>query len=40
MRRRRVAALFLALTFIHARFHFGTTDITMTFLVVMSVSFS
>jgi 4-amino-4-deoxy-L-arabinose transferase-like glycosyltransferase len=35
-----VAALFLALTFIHARdSHFGTTDITMTFLIVMSVSF-
>ncbi len=35
-----VAALFLALTFIHVRdSHFGTTDIAMTFLIVMSVSF-
>ena len=35
-----VAALFLALTFIHARdSHFGTTDITMTLLIVTSVWF-
>jgi uncharacterized membrane protein len=35
-----VAALFLALAFVHARdSHFGTTDITMTLLIVMSVSF-
>jgi 4-amino-4-deoxy-L-arabinose transferase-like glycosyltransferase len=34
-----VAALFLALTFIHARdSHFGTTDIVMTLLIVTSVS--
>ena len=34
-----VAALFLALTFIHVRdSHFGTTDITMTLLIVVSVS--
>ena len=34
-----VAALFMALVFIHARdSHFGTTDVVMTLLIVMSVS--
>jgi 4-amino-4-deoxy-L-arabinose transferase-like glycosyltransferase len=34
-----VAALFMALTFIHARdSHFGTTDVTMTLFIVASVS--
>jgi uncharacterized membrane protein len=34
-----VAALFMALVFIHARdSHFGTTDVTMTLLIVASVS--
>ena len=34
-----VAALFMALTFIHARdSHFGTTDVTMTLFIVLSVS--
>jgi hypothetical protein len=34
-----IAAIFLALTFIHARSsHFGTTDITMTFLIVIAIT--
>jgi 4-amino-4-deoxy-L-arabinose transferase-like glycosyltransferase len=34
-----VAAFFLSLTFLHVRdSHFGTTDVTMTLLIVMSVS--
>jgi 4-amino-4-deoxy-L-arabinose transferase-like glycosyltransferase len=35
-----VAALFIALAFLHVRdSHYGTTDVTMTFLLILSVSF-
>ena len=40
MPRGLVAALFMALAFLHVRdSHYATTDITMTFLLMLSISF-